>query len=806
MKKTVIGLLTLAFLLSAGACDETAGTTPGKAEIWSAADTVKVLQDKSYEDKEEAAISVTAVRNEYEGAQILMTAETDVKSYTVATASLTSSTGKTYAAENVEVFNQKYITVALTTTNSFPSGRYPDALLPFETAEEYGENSIEAGNNQGVYFSFYIPKEQEAGIYTGNFTLTVDGVKNSIPVTLKVVDYTLDDEVHSRSSFGVHRYWNEGGIVSAEKDASYDMYAAYYEYLLEHRISTRYMPAALSDTEGFIKQLRKYAVDPKCSNYIIPYVQAYDSSFAGTGIDYEFYKETLNAIASASMEDKTNYLAKASTYFAMFDEITSTDMINKANAFYKKIYNLHGQIAAEWESSLTGDDALRDELVETLLSLNHLMVTTFDERFNVGVTWCPLLDKYNSEASKEKYQASYEIETENGYTVTQNEEKWWYSAGIPKNPYPSYHIDDNGYSPMVYSWMQYAHGVTGNLYWSTTFYLERVSENGQTVQNALQDYYETAMRFPSTNGDGFLLYPGAPYGIYGPVGCIRLEQLRDGLEEYDMLYALEEYYADKTGADFDSVMSLLYNNLFTGTRVETDGDTYEAMRSTLLSMLETAEKTGVLVLDVETTENDVDAKVFLPAGVSATFSGEQAGETETEGGKIVTVRQTLSGKVNDFTVLSGETGFSLDLGAERKMIRGDELLGTLETSAGDSAEKAEYEGQTVVQVNLAAKETGSQELSFGSAVYSLIGSETERVTLRFYSDTACKVTLYIEGRTNLSLPVLTTDVAAGYNELTLAATGLNWSSIGQLKAMYIQFGESGDNTARVIRLVEIEIM
>ena len=140
------------------------------------------------------------------------------------------------------------------------------------------------------------------------------------------------------------------------------------------------------------------------------------------------------------------------------------------------------------------------------------------------------------------------------------------------------------------------------------------------------------------------------------------------------------------------------------------------------------------------------------------------------------------------------------------MIRGDELLGTLETSAGDSAEKAEYEGQTVVQVNLAAKETGSQELSFGSAVYSLIGSETERVTLRFYSDTACKVTLYIEGRTNLSLPVLTTDIAAGYNELTLAATGLNWSSIGQLKAMYIQFGESGDNTARVIRLVEIEIM
>ena len=142
--------------------------------------------------------------------------------------------------------------------------------------------------------------------------------------------------------------------------------------------------------------------------------------------------------------------------------------------------------------------------------------------------------------------------------------------------------------------MQYAYGVTGNLYWSTTFYLERVSENGTIVNNALQDYYETAMRFPSTNGDGFLFYPGAPYGLYGPVGCIRLEQLRDGLEEYDMLYALEQYYAGKADADFDGVMSFLYDNLFTGTRVQTDTASYEAMRATLLSMLETAEQTGVV--------------------------------------------------------------------------------------------------------------------------------------------------------------------------------------------------------------------
>lgn len=494
MKKALAIALAAALALGVAGCGEKEQTGgQGKASIWSAPDTEKVLQDREYDgEKGNAAVSVVAVRNEYEGAQLLMTAETDVSSYTVQTAALTGPGGASYAAENVEVFNEKYIDVTLTTTNSFSPGSYPDALLPFETAVSYGENRIAAGENQGIYFSFYIPEDQAAGTYTGSFTLTIDGVQNAVPVTLRVIDYTLDDEVHSRSSFGVHRYWNEGGIVSAEKDASYEMYAAYYEYLLEHRISTRYMPAAMSDTEGFIAQLRKYAADPRCSNYIIPYVEAYDSSFGGTGIDYGFYEATLDAIAQASAEDNVNYLEKASTYFAMFDEITSGPMITRANSFYRKIYELHGDIADKWESSLSCSEPLKSQLIDTLLSLNQLMVTTFDSRFDIGVTWCPLLDKYNTESSREQYAQTYSIQTESGNTVTQNAEKWWYSAGIPKNPYPSYHIDDNGYSPVVYSWMQYAYGVTGNLYWSATFYLERVSENGSTVYNALQDCYDTA--------------------------------------------------------------------------------------------------------------------------------------------------------------------------------------------------------------------------------------------------------------------------------------------------------------------------
>ena len=50
------------------------------------------------------------------------------------------------------------------------------------------------------------------------------------------------------------------------------------------------------------------------------------------------------------------------------------------------------------------------------------------------------------------------------------------------------------------------------------------------------------VRYP--NGDGYLLYPGRPIGHDGPVSSIRLEQAREGVEDYEYLYILREKLAD----------------------------------------------------------------------------------------------------------------------------------------------------------------------------------------------------------------------------------------------------------------------
>ena len=58
------------------------------------------------------------------------------------------------------------------------------------------------------------------------------------------------------------------------------------------------------------------------------------------------------------------------------------------------------------------------------------------------------------------------------------------------------------------------------------------------------------VRYP--NGDGFLAYPGATIGHDGPVTSIRLEQAREGCEDYEYLYLLRDLIAKAKAAGMDT--------------------------------------------------------------------------------------------------------------------------------------------------------------------------------------------------------------------------------------------------------------
>ncbi|MGC8642019.1 MAG: glycoside hydrolase domain-containing protein [Isosphaeraceae bacterium] len=58
------------------------------------------------------------------------------------------------------------------------------------------------------------------------------------------------------------------------------------------------------------------------------------------------------------------------------------------------------------------------------------------------------------------------------------------------------------------------------------------------------------IRYP--NGDGFLLYPGKPIGHDGPVSSVRMEQAREGMEDYEYLVLLRTLVARAKAAGRDT--------------------------------------------------------------------------------------------------------------------------------------------------------------------------------------------------------------------------------------------------------------
>ncbi|MGQ9590760.1 MAG: glycoside hydrolase domain-containing protein [Planctomycetota bacterium] len=65
------------------------------------------------------------------------------------------------------------------------------------------------------------------------------------------------------------------------------------------------------------------------------------------------------------------------------------------------------------------------------------------------------------------------------------------------------------------------------------------------------------VRYP--NGDGFLVYPGAPAGVRGPISSLRLEAARDGVEDYEFLYLLRARIdeAERSGRDVSQARAAL---------------------------------------------------------------------------------------------------------------------------------------------------------------------------------------------------------------------------------------------------------
>ncbi|HVW09222.1 MAG TPA: glycoside hydrolase domain-containing protein [Bryobacteraceae bacterium] len=108
---------------------------------------------------------------------------------------------------------------------------------------------------------------------------------------------------------------------------------------------------------------------------------------------------------------------------------------------------------------------------------------------------------------------------------------WSYNALVQDSFSPKWLID---YDPIDYriqaGFLSQTYGLTGLLYWRIDRW------DGDPWKNVNNQGVFSAGNYP---GDGMLVYPGAPAGVQGIVPSIRLNQLRQGVQDYEYVAMLK---------------------------------------------------------------------------------------------------------------------------------------------------------------------------------------------------------------------------------------------------------------------------
>ena len=153
--------------------------------------------------------------------------------------------------------------------------------------------------------------------------------------------------------------------------------------------------------------------------------------------------------------------------------------------------------------------------------------------------------------------------------VAEGDELWTYICMNPTEPYVNWQLLSDGTEAVVSAWQMKKYDITGVLYWAANLWKVNYWNQSQPWTG---DSY----------GDGFLVYSGYSFGLPYPIASMRLEGIRDGIEDYQMLCMLEEALGEEAA---DEMVNRVATSVLTYT---SDDDYLHAVRVLLGDTLEAA--------------------------------------------------------------------------------------------------------------------------------------------------------------------------------------------------------------------------
>lgn len=481
-------------------------TAASGISIWWAEGTWKIFKEQSVPEKKSRFVAISAARNEYEPFQLVLRSKKDLKNVVIEASDLKNGKS-TIEKNNIEISRVEYVQIQKPSDLLGHPGLYPDPLPLYKAPVQ-----IKANENQPFWFTVYVPKDAAPGIYKGNIFIKHESSQPVVvELKLKVFNFTLSDETHTKTAYGVYLNKEYHGLT--EREDMIKTYDLYLQMFKAHRLSPyspmQYFPVKQNiNCENKTVELDFSEFDRGAERYL--------EEFQFNGFNYGWgLPEEL--CGNKRFTEEYNEL------FKKMNGIITQHL--KENGWLQKayVYWIDEPPREKWDEVKQGMELLKECCpgLRRLLTINTAAAPTPTFYGYVDV-WVPIFHLYNPKSAR--------------FRQKRGEKVWWYVCTEPKSPWPNNFIDHPAINHRIRFWMMQKYRVDGDLYWSTTYWA--------------QNPWEVSMSYSPEgygwgNGDGRLLYPPAKEKspeplIAPPVTSIRFEMIREGLEDKEYFWILEQ--------------------------------------------------------------------------------------------------------------------------------------------------------------------------------------------------------------------------------------------------------------------------
>lgn len=502
-------LLALMMLVASGVAD-------AAVRVWVPDALKKILPGVEPPATPRMSAELSAARGEWESIQVAVRADEPVEGVTAEISPLRSEAGA-IDGEDVSVNVVGLVPVA-ENTEATPieelieaPAEIPDPLLPYEPLD------LQPGRTRCFWFTVHVPRDADPGRYSGVITIGA-GEAVAIPVSLTVHPITLPEHrpLHMTNWFSARALatWYE---LESWSEEHWEMIARYARDMAEHGEDT------------IIVGLNMIGIWQEADGTLSFDFQRFDryiDTFREAGVDQQielghvggrgeggwsapemvFRDWNVQVREGAEPVELSKEQVTGALVHATQEHLRERGLLQQA-----MIHIADEPIPVNLDSWIEKSRIVHEAAPE-LRRIDAIHVR--DCRGELEI-YCPELGYFD------RWHEHYAQMQRDGLI-----ELWFYTCCNPKGRYANRFIDQPLIKTRLLHWMNYLYDARGYLHWGPN----RWHENP----------FEDPVRGDLPPGDAWLVYPGED----GPLSSVRWEAVRDGVEDFELLWLLEQRQRD----------------------------------------------------------------------------------------------------------------------------------------------------------------------------------------------------------------------------------------------------------------------